>query len=57
MHGHFKEMLNGLDFKMENQGDKLVITINGEKEKLRVVERKLNALKELCGDGDMCSCC
>jgi hypothetical protein len=37
---------------MENQGNKLVITINGDEKKIAVVERKLKALKELC-----CFCC
>jgi len=60
MHNHFKELFKDLEFKMENQGDKLVITVSGEKEQLKTVEKKLNAMKELCcGDGEdgCCSCC
>lgn len=54
-----KDFLNGLDFKMENQGKMLVITIKGDEEKLKIVEKKLKAMHELCGeDCDCgCSCC
>lgn len=45
-----------LDCKMENQGDKLVITIKGDKEKIAKVERKLKALKELCCGEEDCCC-
>jgi len=41
-----------LDCRMENLGDKLVITIKGDEKKIAMVERKLKALKELC-----CCCC
>jgi hypothetical protein len=57
MHGHFQDLLKDLDIKMENQGDKLVITVKGDKEKLKTVEKKLNALHELCGDECGCHCC
>jgi len=57
MHGHFKELFKDLDLKMENQGEKLVITVKGDKEKLKNVEKKLNAIKELCGGEEGCSCC
>jgi hypothetical protein len=50
------QMLKDLDFKMENQGKKLVITIDGEEEKLKTLEKKLNAMKELCSDEDGCCC-
>lgn len=58
MHGHFKSLFKDLDVKMENQGDKLVITIKGDKEQLKTVEKKLNAVQELCcgGEGE-CNCC
>ena len=56
MHGHFKELFKDLDLKMENQGEKLVITVKGDKEKLKNVEKKLNAIKELCSE-EGCSCC
>ena len=49
--------LKDLDHKMENQGNKLVITISGDKEKLAKLERKLKAIHELhevCGDEDCC---
>lgn len=57
MHGHMKEFLKDLDFSIENQGEKLVITIKGDKEKIKNVEKKLNAMKELCSDDGCCSCC
>ncbi|KKS90029.1 MAG: hypothetical protein UV63_C0007G0012 [Microgenomates group bacterium GW2011_GWC1_43_11] len=57
MHGHMRDFLKDLDFSMENQGEKLVITIKGDKEKIKSVERKLNAMKELCGGDCECSCC
>ena len=53
----FFPFLKDLDFSMENQGEKLVITIKGDKEKIKSVERKLNAMKELCGGDCECSCC
>jgi len=56
MHGHMKDFLNGLDFKMENQGKTLVITIKGDEEKLKVVEKKLKAMHDLCGDDCNCGC-
>jgi len=52
-----RDFLKDLDFSMENQGEKLVITIKGDKEKIKSVERKLNAMKELCGGDCECSCC
>jgi hypothetical protein len=55
MHGHFMSMFKDLDFKMENQGKKLVITLEGEAEKMKSLEKKLNAMKDLCEDG--CGCC
>jgi hypothetical protein len=55
MHGHFMSMFKDLDFKMENQGKKLVITLEGDVEKMKSLEKKLNAMKDLCEDG--CGCC
>ena len=52
--GHF---CKGLDFKMDNQGDKLVITIKGDKEKIAKMEKKMKAMRELCDcneDGEEC---
>lgn len=40
------------DCDMENKGDSIVITIKGEKEKLEKLERKLKAMRELCGCGE-----
>lgn len=55
MMGHF---CKGLDCKMENQGDKLVITIKGDKEKLVKLEKKMKAMREICcGDEDSEGCC
>jgi hypothetical protein len=57
-HKHFKELCKDIDIKMENQGEKIVITLSGDKEKLETVEKKLNAIKELCcSDDDCCDCC
>jgi hypothetical protein len=56
MHGYLKDLFKDLDFKMENQGKKLVITVNGDEEKLKTVEKKFNALKELCDCGEDCCC-
>lgn len=56
---HFGQYFKDLDVKIENKGDELVITIHGKTEKIAIVEKKLKALKELCGcccDED-CSCC
>ena len=47
-----------LDCKIENQGDKLIVTIKGEKDKIARVEKKLKAIKELCACGeDSKECC
>lgn len=35
---------------MENKGEKLVITIEGDKEKIALVEKKLRAFKTLTSD-------
>ncbi len=54
MMGHF---FKGLDCKVDNQGDKLVITIKGDKEKIAKMEKKMKAMKELCScgeDGEEC---
>jgi hypothetical protein len=43
---------------MGNKGDKLVITVTGDKEKISVLEKKMKALHELCdGEEGCCSCC
>jgi len=51
---HLAKFLKGLDTSLENNGDELILSVKGDKEKLMVLEKKLKALKELCcGDG----CC
>ncbi len=57
MHGHFKDLFKDLDVKMENQGEKLIITVSGDKEQIKTVEKKLNAVKELCCDDNEGGCC
>ncbi|MFH1186670.1 MAG: hypothetical protein V1697_00690 [Candidatus Levyibacteriota bacterium] len=55
MMGHF---CKGLDCNMENQGDELVITIKGDKEKIAKMEKKMEAMKVLYGCGeDNEECC
>lgn len=39
---------------VENKGESLIITIKGEREKISALEKKLKALKELCGGEDGC---
>jgi len=57
IHMHFSKLLEGLDTSIENKGTELIISIKGDKEKLAHVEKKLGALKELCGDsGCKCGC-
>jgi hypothetical protein len=47
-----------LDCSMENQGEKLVITIKGDNGKVAEAEKKIKALQELCCCGNEgCSCC
>ena len=56
-----RQFFKDLDINIENKGDELVISIKGDKEKLVVAEKKLNAMKELssdcCGGKDGSSCC
>ncbi len=52
-----KDFLKDLDVDMKNQGETLVITVKGDKEKIKHVEKKLNAIRDLCCDGDDCHCC
>ena len=51
-----KHFCQNLDCEMENQGDKLVITIKGDKDKIATAEKKLKAMKELCCGDDDCEC-
>jgi len=63
MHKHFASFLTKFDHQIENQGDKLVITLSGDKEELKKMEKALKALHELhevCQDGGDCcggGCC
>ena len=45
MHGHIKDFFKDLDMKMENQGKILVITIKGDEEKVKTIEKKLKAMQ------------
>ena len=57
MKGHFMHMFKNFDHQIENQGDKLVITIKGEKQELVKLEKVMTAMKDLheaCGE-DCCS--
>lgn len=54
MMGMMMHFCKDLDCEMENQGEKLVITIKGDKEKIAKVEKKLKALQELCCGEDGC---
>lgn len=57
MMGMMKHFCKDLECNMENQGDKLTITLKGDKEKIAQVEKKLKALQELCcKDGENCCC-
>ena len=47
----------GLKFEMKNSGEELTVTIKGEKDKLALFEKKLNAMKTLCCDEHGNSCC
>ncbi|NIA01834.1 MAG: hypothetical protein GWP15_00450 [Nitrospirae bacterium] len=51
------DFCKGLKSEIVNSGDKLTITITGEKEKLVVVEKKLNALKTRHCDDKGEDCC
>lgn len=52
-HMHFiKKFLRNFKTNIKNNGDNLTITFSGEPEKIEQLERKINAIKELC-----CCCC
>lgn len=57
MIGIMKHFCKDLDCNMENLGDKLVITLKGDKEKIAKVEKKFKALQELCCCKDEDCCC
>lgn len=57
--GHMNDFFKDLDVDMKNEGKTLVITVKGDEEKIKKLEKKLKALKDLC-DGDCdcgCGCC
>lgn len=60
MHKAFFKMFGDLNHQIENLGDKLVITIKGDKDKLAKLEKTLSAVKNLheaCCDADgKCDC-
>ena len=49
---HFLKNLKGLQYTIENKGEELIVTAKGSKESIKTLEKKLNAMKELC-----CDCC
>ena len=53
---HMKHFFKDLKTNIENKGDEIIISIKGDKEQLITAEKKLNAMKELCCEGEM-SCC
>jgi hypothetical protein len=63
MHGHFLSFLKNLDHEIKNEGDKLVITLKGDRDELVKLEKVLRAMKDLheaCDcDGEDChgGCC
>jgi len=50
---HFLKHLKDVKVTMMNKGEELVITVKGSKEAVANLEKKLGAMKELCGD---CCC-
>ncbi len=56
MMGFMKNFFKDLECNMDNQGDKLVITLKGDKEKIAKVEKKLKALQELGCCEEECCC-
>jgi len=50
--GHLGHFCKDLDCSLENKGEEIVITIKGDSKKLTRLEKKLKAMKELCGCGE-----
>lgn len=48
----FGKYLKDLKHEVKNSGDTLTITISGDTEKIANLEKKLNAVKELCCDDE-----
>lgn len=60
MHKHLQKLLKNFDVTMENKGKSLLITVKGDEDEIKALEKKLNAVKELCSDcedGEGCCCC
>ena len=56
---YFLKHFKGIKVTFENKGEELLIHAKGSKEIVANLEKKLSAMKELCGD-DCCddeSCC
>ncbi|MFC1655603.1 hypothetical protein ACFL3C_01925 [Patescibacteria group bacterium] len=53
-HGDHKEFFKDIKHDMVNEGDKLVITISGDKDKLAKIEKKIKAFHTLCCGDDCC---
>ena len=47
---HFLKHLKGIEVKIENKGEELVITAKGSKDAIVNLEKKIGAVKELCHD-------
>lgn len=56
---HFFKHLKGVKVTVENKGEELLIHAKGPKETIANLEKKLGAIKELCGDccGEDGDCC
>lgn len=54
---HFLHHLKGVEVKMENKGEQLIITLSGKKETIAKAEKKLKAIKEICCCGKDDDCC
>jgi len=51
--------LKGLKHNLKNEGNKLVITIEGDEKKIAMLEEKIKAMKTLMSgcETDCCDCC
>lgn len=50
----FCNCLKDIKHTIENKGEELVITVKGEEKTLKIIEKKLKNLHELCCDDDCC---
>ena len=53
-HGKVKDFLKKFKITTENQGEKFVVTFEGNKEDITKLEKKHKAMKTLCCDDDNC---